>query len=271
MAVIDQPNQTKPHALIGLLSRSNFISIVSIALGLLVWEVCARLFIDPFFLPPVSVIFLGAVELFQQDLLLTHIGVSLMRILGGWLLGSLVAIPLGLLVGSFLTAKRVIDPYIHFLRFIPAIALVTLFIVWFGVGELSKILLVMYATAFIVMVNTATGVGTVHQNKRLAARTFGASTWQIFWRVTVPSAMPSIYVGMRLALASSFLVIVAVEMLAAESGLGYLIWTSKLYFKIDWMFVGIFLLGFLGLLTDYAWKMFGKHVIGRFVRTAANY
>jgi NitT/TauT family transport system permease protein len=76
---------------------------------------------------------------------------------------------------------------------------------------------------------------------------------------------------MRLALAGSFLVIVAVEMLAADSGLGYLIWTSKLYFKISWMFVGIFLLGFLGLATDYLWKLFGRHVIGRYVREAANY
>jgi NitT/TauT family transport system permease protein len=76
---------------------------------------------------------------------------------------------------------------------------------------------------------------------------------------------------MRIALAGSFLVIVAVEMLAAESGLGYLIWTSKLYFRIDWMFVGIFLLGFFGLVADYGWKMFGRHVIGRYVRESANY
>lgn len=271
MAVIDQSKPAKVGGATKWVLAANLISPLSVLIGLLIWEFGARLFIDPFFLPPVSAIFLGAVELHQQDLLLTHIYASLVRILGGWILGSLVAIPIGLLVGSFLNAKRIIDPYIHFLRFIPAIALVTLFIVWFGVGELSKILLVMYATAFIVMVNTATGVVTIHQNKRLAARTFGASMWQIFWRVTIPAAMPSIYVGMRLALASSFLVIVAVEMLAAESGLGYLIWTSKLYFKIDWMFVGIFLLGFLGLLTDYSWKMFGKHVIGRFVRSAANY
>ena len=271
MAVIDQPGSRKTAGATRFVLAASLISPLSILVGLLAWEIGARAFIDPFFLPPVSAIFRGAVELHQQGLLFAHIWASLVRILGGWLLGSLVAIPIGLLVGSFINAKRVIDPYIHFLRFIPAIALVTLFIVWFGVGELSKILLVMYATAFIVMVNTATGVVTIPQNKKLAALTFGATTWQIFWKVTIPAAMPAIYVGMRLALASSFLVIVAVEMLAAESGLGYLIWTSKLYFKIDWMFVGIFLLGFLGLLTDYLWKMFGKHVIGRFVRSAANY
>jgi NitT/TauT family transport system permease protein len=219
----------------------------------------------------VTAIFWGAVELIQKGLLFKHIAISMYRILTGFVLGSIAAIPLGLLIGSYLPVRQVFDPYIHFLRFIPALALTTLFLVWFGVGEVSKILLVMYSTGFVVVINTATGVVTTHKNKILAAQTLGATRWQIFWFVTVPAAVPSIYVGMRLALAGSFLVIVAVEMLAAESGLGYLIWTSKLYFRIDWMFVGIFLLGFFGLLTDYGWKMFGRHVIGRYVRESADY
>jgi ABC-type nitrate/sulfonate/bicarbonate transport system permease component len=248
-----------------------WISAASVAAGLLLWEVAARLWIDPFFLPPISTIFMGAVDLAQKGLLLPNIGISLFRIVAGFLLGSLVAIPLGLVIGSSIATRRVFDPYIHFLRFIPALALTSLFLVWFGVGEMSKILQVMYATAFIVVINTATGVVTTHKNKKLAAQTLGANPWQIFWLVTVPAAVPSIYVGMRLALAGSFLVIVAVEMLAAESGLGYLIWTSKVYFKIDWMFVGIFLLGLFGLIADYLWKMVGRHLLGRYVRESANY
>ncbi len=248
-----------------------WISAASVAVGLIVWEIAARYFIDPFFLPPISSIFTGAVELLQRGLLLNHIGISLFRIVTGFLLGSLVAIPIGLLIGTNLTARQVFDPYIHFLRFIPALALTTLFLVWFGVGETSKILLVMYSTAFVVVMNTATGVVTTHRNKILAAKTLGASRWQIFWLVTVPAAVPSMYVGMRIALAGSFLVIVAVEMLAAESGLGYLIWTSKLYFRIDWMFVGIFLLGFFGLVADHLWKLAGRHLLGRYVRESANY
>ncbi len=248
-----------------------WVSVVSVLVGLVVWEIVARFFIDPFFLPSVTSIFFGAVELIQRGLLFEHIAISMFRIIVGFALGSVAAIPLGLIIGSYLPVRQLFDPYIHFLRFIPALALTTLFLVWFGVGEVSKVLLVMYSTGFIVVINTATGVVTTHKNKTLAAQTLGATPWQIFWLVTVPAAVPSMYVGMRLALAGSFLVIVAVEMLAAESGLGYLIWTSKLYFRIDWMFVGIFLLGFFGLLTDYAWKMIGRHLLGRYVRETADY
>ncbi|MGC4026287.1 MAG: ABC transporter permease [Mesorhizobium sp.] len=248
-----------------------WVSAASIIIGLVVWEIAARFFIDPFFLPPVSSIFMGTVELVERGLLFNHIAISMFRILTGFILGSAVAIPLGLIIGTNLTVRQIFDPYIHFLRFIPALALTTLFLVWFGVGEVSKILLVMYSTGFVVVMNTATGVVTTHRNKILAAQTLGASRWQIFWLVTVPAAVPSIYIGMRIALAGSFLVIVAVEMLAAESGLGYLIWTSKLYFRIDWMFVGIFLLGVLGLASDYSWKLIGRHLLGRYVRESANY
>ncbi len=270
--VVDTTESTPPKKTpFGRWIAGFWISFLSVVFGLIVWEIAARYFIDPFFLPPVSAIVAGAIELIERGLLFQHIAISLFRILTGFILGSLVAIPLGLIIGSYMPVRQIFDPYIHFLRFIPALALTTLFLVWFGVGEVSKILLVMYSTGFIVVINTATGVVTTHKNKKLAAETLGASAWQIFWFVTVPAAVPSMYVGMRLALAGSFLVIVAVEMLAAESGLGYLIWTSKLYFRIDWMFVGIFLLGFFGLLTDYAWKVIGRRWLRRYVRETANY
>ncbi len=253
------------------MKRVPVTAILSIAVGLGVWQIVATFFIDPYFLPSISSIFMGAVDLTKKGLLFRHIGFSLMRIFIGWLSGSLIAIPIGLIIGELPLFKQIIDPYIHFLRFIPAIALVTLFIVWFGVGEFSKVIMVTYATGFIVMINTASGVVSIHHDKKQAAQCLGASPRQIFFHIIIPATLPSIYLGMRLALASSFLVIVAVEMLAAEAGLGFLVWTSKLYFRIDWMFVGIFLLGTLGFLTDRGWRLFGNLVLKKYIRELGKY
>jgi NitT/TauT family transport system permease protein len=231
----------------------------------------SRYVIDPLFLPAPSAVVAGGIELVKEGTLFLSVGVSLARILSGWLAGSAVAIPIGLLVGSSRLARGIVDPFIHFFRFVPAIALVTLFIVWFGVGEASKVLLIAYATAFTVMVNTASGVGSIAADKIDAARCLGANPRQLFLHVVVPAAVPSMYVGMRLALASSFLVIVAAEMLAAESGLGYMIWTSRLYFRIDWMFAAIVVLGLLGFFTDRVWKAFGATVLRAYLRDVLKY
>lgn len=248
-----------------------WISIGSVAGFILFWQIIATLFIDPFFLPSPTVIVSGTWELVTDGTMLESILVSMMRILSGWILGCLVAIPFGLLVGVSPLMRSLIDPFIHFFRFVPAIALVTLFIVWFGVGEMSKILLIAYATAFTVMVNTASGVATIPQDKIDAARCLGADKRRVFFEIVIPATTPEIYVGMRLALASSFLVIVAAEIIAAESGLGYLIWNSRLYFKVDWMFGAIVMLGILGFLTDRAWRYVGRTALKRYLLDTIKY
>ncbi|WDR07291.1 ABC transporter permease [Devosia rhodophyticola] len=247
------------------------LSLASVFGFMLIWQLGAMWLNDPLFLPRPWDVITGAAELVSDGTLISSMAISMMRILAGWLLGSIVAIPLGLWVGTSHAARAIVDPFIHFFRFVPAIALVTLFIVWFGVGEMSKILLIAYATTFIVMVNTASGVGAIPQEKIDAARCLGANRRQTFTQIVVPASIPSIYIGMRLALASSFLVIVAAEMLAASSGLGYIIWTSRLYFRIDWMFAAIILLGALGFLTDRVWKMLGREALNRYLRDAAKY
>lgn len=247
------------------------ISAASVIVVLAAWQLSSGWLIDPFFLPsPISVA-TGLWEMALDGTMAQSIGISLYRILAGWLLGSAVAIPIGLLVGTFRPVQSLFDPFVHFFRFVPAIALVTLFIVWFGIGEASKILLIAYATAFTVLVNTANGIGSIKQDKIDAARCLGASPWQVFMRVIFPASLPNIYVGMRLALANSFLVIVAAEMLAADSGLGYLIWNSRLYFRIEWMFGAIVMLGLLGFLADRMMRIIGKATMKRYLRDALKY
>jgi NitT/TauT family transport system permease protein len=227
--------------------------------------------IPPFFLPSPTQIGMAFRQLIGNGMLERDAGISLMRILSGWLLGSLVGAPVGFLVGTSRVAKAVMDPFIHFFRFIPALALVTLFMVWFGIGEASKIILIMYAVGFLVTVTTATGVAAIADDKISAARCLGSTGLDLLLRVRLPAAVPYIYTAMRLGMASAFLVIIAVEIIAANSGLGYLIWTARLYFQISWMFVGIVTLGILGLITDRLWRLLGRTLLRRYVGSSARY
>ncbi len=246
-------------------------SALSVAVFIILWQAASTWLVDPMFLPTPVAVFNGATQMLSEGVLTQSVLVSMTRILSGWLIGSALAIPIGLAVGVSPVARHLVDPFIHFFRFVPAIALVTLFIIWFGVGEMSKIILIAYATAFIVMVNTASGVSAIAQDKLNAARCLGANRSQVFFRVMMPASLPSIYVGMRLALASSFLVIAAAEMLAAEAGLGYVIWTSRLYFQVDWMFAAIIALGLLGFATDRLWRLLGRTLFKRYLRGVTGY
>ena len=253
------------------LRAGNLLGAIGPIVLLVAWQFASGPIIDPFLLPPPTAVAAGFIELWGRGTLQESIGISMFRILAGWLVGSAVAMPIGLVVGYSIAARRLMDPFIHFFRFVPAIALITLFLLWLGVGEASKVGLIAYATGFIVMVNTATGVGAIHSDKLNAARCLGANDRQVFLHVVTPAAIPYIFVGMRLAMATAFVVIVGAEIIAANSGLGYLIWTSRLFFQVDWIFAGVITLGVLGFLTDHAWGWFGRRLIGRYLRHTVTY
>lgn len=247
------------------------ISVGAVVATIALWQLLAMTVIDPAFLASPVQVATAFVELVGDGTLGEDVVVTLGRVLAGWLIGSAIAAPFGLLAGAFRSMRAALDPFIHFFRFIPAIAFVSLFLVWFGTGETSKVLLVAYAAGFLVVVNAATGAASIPDDKLNAARCLGASRGQLFGQVTLPASVSGIFLGMRLALAASFLVIVAAESLAADSGLGYLVWNSRLYFRIDWMFVGITCLGLLGFVADRIWRSLGASVLRRFLGDAARY
>ncbi|MFT8314369.1 MAG: ABC transporter permease [Clostridium sp.] len=225
------------------------LGIVSWVFIIVIWEI-ASLFSRPDFLPgPVAVI-AGGKELVNDGSLFKFILISFRRVLTGWALGSLVGIPIGLLIGKIKAVKAFIEPILNFFRFVPAIGFITLFILWFGIGEAGKIVLIMYATTFIVMLNTSIGVANIQEEKIRAARCLGASESQILFNVIIPASVPHVFTGVRLAMGNSFAAIVGAEMLAANEGIGYLIWTARLYFKTEWVFIGLISLGLMGFVTD---------------------
>lgn len=232
-------------------------------LVLAVWQLAA-LWYGPDVIPGIDDTWRGARELLADGSLVRYIGISFYRVFVGWTLGSLVAIPIGLAIGNVSAIRVVAEPFLNFIRFIPPIAFITLFLVWFGIGEQSKIALIMYATLFIVVMNTLTGVLSVEEDKIRSARSMGASEWQILVHVVIPATTPYIFTGIRLAMSTSYMAIIGAEMIAANEGVGFLIWNSRLFFRTDWIFVGLISLGLMGFVTDRLVGWFGRKALYRY-------
>lgn len=235
---------------------------------LLLWQLLAMNSNPDFFPGPLSTL-RGVVELSQDGSLFRYIGISMLRVLKGWVLGSVLAVPIGLLMGRSSILRVLTEPFLHFIRFIPPLAFITLFLLWFGIGETSKMVLIMYATLFTVILNTMTGVLSVEEDKLRSARCMGASERQIMQYVIIPATIPYIFTGIRLAMSSSFMAIIGAEMVAANEGIGFMIWSSRLYFKTDWIFVGLFCLGIMGFVTDRLLIWLGNVTLSRYGITRA--
>lgn len=217
----------------------------------------ASMLSHPLFLPSPMLTLETLRELAASGVLLESILASLTRIGGGWLTGAAIGIPIGLLMGRIPLVRVFVTPYVQGLRYIPPIAFVGLFVVWFGPGEASKILLVFYTAVFIVVINVMAGALAVPEGLIRAARSLGASEAQLLRRIVVPVTVPYMVTGLRMALGNGFIVIAAAEMLSAQSGMGFLIWSSRSLMLTDQIFVGFLVLGALGLATDrlFRWGM----------------
>ena len=173
-------------------------------------------------------------------------------------------VPMGLIVGNFRPVRWLVEPILSFFRFVPAIALTTLFLMWFGVGEESKVALIFYASFFPMFVNTIAGVASTDKQLVEAASCMGAKKARVFFTVVVPSAVSNIYTGIRLGLSSAIICVVAAEMLVGSDGLGYLINSSKLYYKTSWAFAGIVTLAVIGFAADRILQFIGKKKLKHF-------
>src|SRR5882672_11352559 len=222
------------------------------------WHLAAVYLVGSVLFPPPSIVFRKGVVLVGNGVLFEHLWASTQRILAGFIAGSLLGIPIGLAMGSFRTVRRVLEPYTEFLRFIPSVAMITVAVIWFGIGEASKIFLIIYTTIFIVILNTAAGVSAIAPNKIRAAESLGATRAQIFVHVALPATVPHILTGMRLAMANSFTTIVAAEMIAANEGLGKMLWDGRLFMLVDDIFVSLVTLGLLGFAVDrvFRWSIY---------------
>ena len=223
-----------------------------------IWQLTSIYLVGSVLFPPPTVVLRKGLMLARDGILFEHLSASLQRILAGFVAGSLLGIPIGLAMGSFRPVRKLLEPYTEFLRFIPSVAMITVAVIWFGIGEASKVFLIIYTTIFIVILNTAAGVSAIAPNKIRAAESLGATQAQIFFHVALPATVPYILTGMRLAMANSFTTIVAAELIAANDGLGKMLWDGRLFMLVDDIFVSLVTLGLLGFAVDrlFRWGIF---------------
>ena len=242
------------------------LGIVSVLAGILIWQLLSMR-LPPLFLPSPMSTLQSSIELWRNGTLIQAIIASLGRISLGWGCGLIVGIPVGILMGHFRLVRRLLDPYIEFFRFIPPIAFVTLAVIWLGPGESSKIALIFYTTVFTIIINMIAGVQAVSEIRLRAAASLGAGPVRTLLTVIVPSTVPFMVTGARLAMGNSFLTIVSAEIVAAQEGLGALIWMSRNYARTEWVFVGIIILGLLGYICDRFLRFAAVRLLKRYAIT----
>lgn len=237
--------------------------IITWTLLVILWWVLS-LFQEDILLPGPLKTLMGSLEIIRDGTLIKFAGISFMRVLVGWSAGCIVGIPLGVLIGRIHVIRKLFEPFLNFFRFVPGLALITLFLMWFGVGEGAKIVIIFYGTTFSVAVNVIAGIISMDNSRIYAASILGAKPADVLFSVIWPSVIPYAFTGARLGLGGAFGSIVAAEMVAAKDGIGYLIYNSRLYFRTDWIIAGVITLGLMGYLSDLVFRKLGNRFLHRF-------
>ena len=240
----------------GLLAAAGRVG--AIALFLALWSAVslgnAHLwkFFNPVLLPtPFDVLASGVAE-FRSGALQRNILASLSRVAQGFAVAAALGVAAGLAVGSWRPLERLVEPMIELLRPIPPLAFLPMMVLWFGIGEMSKIAFIAYAAFFPIFTTTLEGIKYVDPVLIRAASSLGASRTDLFRYVVLPAATPSIITGLRLGFGLSFFVIVAAEFIAADSGLGYMINDARTFFLVSQMLLGAVVIGLIGFVVNIA-------------------
>ncbi|PLZ04094.1 ABC transporter permease [Burkholderia sp. WAC0059] len=249
----DSPARQRPSATASLwrYARPVVERSLAIVLFLLAWELAPRLgWVNRTFLPPFSEVVVYGVRFALSGQLFVHIGVSLGRALGGFALGVVTAVPLGILLAWYSTLDRYLNPLLQLFRQTNPVSLFPVFIMFFGVGYLTKVLIIYWVVVWPILLGTMAGVKYVDPSLVKYARSLSLRRRDIFMKVLIPSAIPSIISGMRLAATYSFLMLVISEMIGASSGLGYLVANAQYVMSIHILYVAVIVIALLGMICN---------------------
>jgi ABC-type nitrate/sulfonate/bicarbonate transport system permease component len=229
---------------------------------LIAWEFASAYdLVDQVSVPRVSAIITSWIAGVKNGQLLTALLPSLGRLFAGFGIAVVVAVPLGLLMGSIALIYRLLEPLTEFIRPIPAAAYIPVAILFLGIGNEMKIFVVVLACLFPILLNTYGGVRGVDPVLIDTGRTFGVSRLKALWQIVFPAALPSILTGMRISLGIALIVVVVAEMIAGNSGIGYYILDMQRVFRVPEMFAGIFTLGLLGFMINFVFLKIEQHFL----------
>ena len=219
---------------------------------IILWTVASllKLFND-YIIPSPWTICSTAYELIKSGELIRHLAVSFLRVFIGFFITFIVAFPLAILIGSKEKAIHYFEPFLEFMRHIPPIAVIPILILWFGIGETSKLAVIFLATFFPIFLNTLSGVTNYDKKLLEVGQVLGFSNKDKFFKIILPQAVPSIITGMQLGLGYSWRSLMGAELIAASSGIGYMIMDAEQLSRPDIIIVGIFSIGIVGYVVDY--------------------
>lgn len=242
------------------------LSAATVAALLLIWTVVTGAgWIAPLFLPSPRAILVALRQAwdgaFDGNPLPLQAGASLMRVLSAFVLAAVVGIPAGLAMGVSRRARAVLDPVIEFYRPLPPLAYLPLMVIWFGIGETSKIMLIFLACFAPVALATRSGVLSASSDQVNAALSMGATRWQVLLHVVLPAATPEILVGLRIGMGVGWTTLVAAEMVAANAGLGQMVLNASNFLRTDVVVMGILVIGLFAVLFEVAMRWLERTLV----------
>ncbi len=243
-------------------TRDRLLPVGAPVLLLALWEAAVRThLLDARFFPPPSLVLSTFERLLVNGTLARHTAVSVVRVLAGFVIGAAGGVAAGLVLGTVRSLRVALEPIVSALYVMPKVAILPLVMLVFGLGETSKIAIVAIATLFIVIINTTAAVVGVEPIYVDAGRAFGARRLQMFAHVILPGALPAIFTGLRLALGTALIVVIAAEFVVAQEGIGYFIWFAWNTLRPEEMFAGLIVIGTLGILSYAAVRWAGHRVM----------
>jgi len=232
---------------------------LSFALLTVIWELAVRLAgIDSHVLPGPGQVFLSMIELIRNGAIFKHTVASLFRVTAGFYLAAVLGIPIGIILGRSQLAALLFNPIIHFLRPISPLAWIPLAMLWFGIGDKPAVFLIFLASFFPIAVSTTVAVQSINPTYFYVAANFDFSRMEVLQKIVIPAIIPAIITALRLTVTIAWIVVVAAEMIAVQSGLGYLILDARNGLRLDYVMDGMIVIGLIGILLDWIMRRLGQ-------------